>query len=1179
MGRRDGSKSKSLCATTTDESAHLTTTVLLNGIPLTAMIDSGAQENYISPRIVNREHIEWTYKKEPYSLSTVEGTTVAYEDGLVSRETAQLPMNISGRDEEITFDITDIAEHELILGIPWLRNSNPVIDWTTGQLFWRTAPPRQVIRKMERDIAKSLGLDRVTEQRHSKRKPSNRPQEKTKALMVFVKQVIQEEMQDAMKHIPEEYRQYASLFQEELDTGLPEHSQWDHEIPLKEGVQLRFSKIYPLNQEQQEALREYIRENLRKGYIRPSTSPVGYPILFVPKKNGKLRLCVDYRHLNDNTIKNRYPLPLIPELRDRLHGANWFTALDLKGAYNLIRIKEGEEWKTAFRTRYGLYEYLVMPFGLTNAPASFQTMINSVLKDYLDDFVIVYLDDILIFSKTIEEHKEHVHQVLRKLREAKLLVEPAKSEFHTQRVKYLGYIIEPGKIGMDPDKIKAIKEWPEPKNVTDVRAFQGYVNFYRQFIKGYGDIARPLTDMTRKDTPFNWDDKPREAFEELKSRVTSEPILMMPDPSKPFEAETDASDGALGGQLGQRDDEGRLHPVAFFSKKLSGPELNYPIHDKELMAIIEAFKEWKHYLSGTTHQVKVYTDHKNLTYFTTTKELNKRQTRWSEFLSEFNFQIVYRKGSENGRADALSRRSDHMTETPVASTQLLKTNTDGSLELAHKGICYLYKVQPDQEWESRMTDAYEHDDYIRQNPDTMVKNGKFYHYQGRIYVPEKLQNEEIKRIHEAKAHGHNGITKTVKRIQQNYNFPGILTKVKKVIHNCVTCARSKAPRHKPYGELQALPTPDRAWRSIALDFVVKLPTSTEPMTGTKFDSILVITDRLTKFGHFIPYKEATNSEELAYVFLRTIISIHGLPDEIVTDRGTTFTSKFWQSLMNQLGANHKLSTAYHPQTDGQTERLNQTLEQYLRCYVNYQQDNWVSLLPLAQFADNSAPTETTKISPFYANYGFQPEAYREPRTTTSISEKAQIKAQDLQKLHQLLQHELSFVQQRMTHYANQKRLKGPTFQRGDMVYLIRRNIKTTRPSDKLDFKKLGPFPIVKVISQTNYELSLPKGMRIHPIFHISLLEPAPADADIQDSIEVIPEQEEEYEVERILDTEWKDNEIKYLVRWKGYEPNDDTWEPVTNLRNCQHLVRKFHLRNPDRPKPDPKSKSPQHSRQ
>jgi hypothetical protein len=339
--------------------------------------------------------------------------------------------------------------------------------------------------------------DRVTEQSDFKTTPSNRVDKELRVMVLIREAYETSNDQDRMKHVPKEYLQYDSLFQVEIgDTGLPEHSRWDHEIPLREGTQPRLHKVYGLNPEQREALKDYIKENLRKGHIRASTSPAGYPILFVPKKNGKLRLCVDYRQLNDITIKNRYPLPLISDLRDRLHGAQWFTTLDLKGAYSLIRIKEGEEWKTAFRTHLGLFEYLIMPFGLTNAPASFQTMIDHVLQEYLDLFVVVYLDDILIFSRTLEEHKDHVHKVLQKLQDAKLLVEPEKSDFHKQQVKYLGYTIQPRSIGMDECKIEAILEWPQPKNIKDIRAFLGYVNFYRRFISGYGGIATPLTNLT-----------------------------------------------------------------------------------------------------------------------------------------------------------------------------------------------------------------------------------------------------------------------------------------------------------------------------------------------------------------------------------------------------------------------------------------------------------------------------------------------------------------------------------------------------------------------------------------------------------------------------------------------------------------------------------------------------------
>lgn len=332
------------------------------------MIDSGAQGNYISPNLVNKFQLPWNYKDEPYRLRTVEGKPVAYDQGVVARETAELPITIGGKRHELRLDITEISTQEIILGIPWLRASNPRVNWRTGQLQWDLPGGRSASEKPSADASRDT----------------------RKALRIYV--ITKEPTPISTEAIPKEYQRYDKLFSDELETGLPEHSRWDHEINLLPGTEPRFHKIYPLNETQTTALREYLDENLRKGYIRPSKSPAGYPILFVPKKNGKLRLCVDYRQLNDITIKDRYPLPLISELRDRLHKAQWFTTLDLKGAYNLIRIKQGDEWKTAFRTKLGHYEYLVMPFGLTNAPATFQTMINDVLREYLDKFVVVYLD-------------------------------------------------------------------------------------------------------------------------------------------------------------------------------------------------------------------------------------------------------------------------------------------------------------------------------------------------------------------------------------------------------------------------------------------------------------------------------------------------------------------------------------------------------------------------------------------------------------------------------------------------------------------------------------------------------------------------------------------------------------------------------------------------------------------
>ncbi|KAL0935757.1 reverse transcriptase domain protein [Colletotrichum truncatum] len=320
------------------------------------------------------------------------------------------------------------------------------------------------------------------------------------------------------------------------------------------------------------------------------------------------------------------------------------------------------------------------------------------------------------------------------------------------------------------------------------------------------------------------------------------------------------------------------------------------------------------------------------------------------------------------------------------------------------------------------------------------------------------------------------------------------------------------------------------------------------MTNVHYDSVLVIVDRLTKYSYFIPYMESSTAEDLAYKFLQVIVSQHGMPKEIVSDRDKLFTSKFWRSLISQLGSDHKMSTAFHPQTDGQTERINQIMETYLRCYVNYQQDNWVQLLPMAQFAYNSAVGESTKESPFYLNYGFNPTAYGQPRQgPTALKAVADINK--LKEIQRDLPRDLEFVRERMRKYADKTRVEGPTLKEGDSVYLLRRNIKTKRPSDKLDFKKLRPFEITKKVSNVNFKLALPDSIKCHPVFHISLLEPAPQGSRTSNVI-IVENNEPEYEVERIIDHLKEPEGYQYLVKWKGYGHEDNTWEPAKNLTNA-----------------------------
>ena len=390
--------------------------------------------------------------------------------------------------------------------------------------------------------------------------------------------------------LSEKYKEYRDVFEKKNADTLPQHRPYDCGIDLQEGTQPPFGPIYSLSQNELAALREYLDENLAKNFIQHSKSPTGAPILFVKKKDGSLRMCRDYRGLNKITIKNRYPLPLISGLFDQLSQAKIYTKIDLRGAYNLVRIKAGDEWKTAFRTRYRHFQYNVMPFGLTNAPAIFQHLMNNVFREFLDHFVVVYLNNILVFSKNEKDHENHVRLVLEKLRSAGLYAKLEKCVFHQLQVEFLGYIISGEGLSMDPKKIEAVIGWKRPSTVRDVQCFLGFANFYRIFIHNYSKIAAPLTRLTCKDK-LEWSTDAEQAFKNLKRAFTTAPILTHPDYQKPFVLESDASDFALGAVLSQSSEDGRLHPVAFHSRKFTAAEINYEIHNKELLAIVDSFQE------------------------------------------------------------------------------------------------------------------------------------------------------------------------------------------------------------------------------------------------------------------------------------------------------------------------------------------------------------------------------------------------------------------------------------------------------------------------------------------------------------------------------------------------------------------------------------------------------------
>jgi transposase InsO family protein len=429
-------------------------------------------------------------------------------------------------------------------------------------------------------------------------------------------------------------------------------------------------------------------------------------------------------------------------------------------------------------------------------------------------------------------------------------------------------------------------------------------------------------------------------------------------------------------------------------------------------------------------------------------------------------------------------------------------------------------------------------------------------------VPDSYAKEFIQKYHSAPENGHQGIRRTLWRIKQNYSIRKLPLLVKEVVTGCDTCIRNKSTHHVPYRQMGIIQVPERPWKTISWDFIVKLPPSKDLVTGVAYDAILVIMERLTKYMILVLYQESSTAEQLAYAFHRYVVADHGVPEEVISDRDKLFTSKFWAALAVYIGMKRKLTTAFHPQTNGGNERMNQVVEAYLRCYVNYEQNNWVPLLPMAQFSYNSSVTETTQISLFKANYGYEISAFNEPYRTSIDNETGRILANDLRSLHKELVEQLKFVAERNASYYNKKRSQEPTLKEGDKVYLDRRNIRTKRPSDKLDNKKLGPFKIKAVKGRLNYELSLPKNMSIFPVFHISLLEPAPPGAPPAPVTEIQPvNPNAEYEVEDILDYKLVRGKPRYLIKWKDYPQSENTWEPRAELKHLR-AFEEFHRRNP-----------------
>ena len=1181
---------------------------LVANTPAVISADSQASHNFISTDFVRRVGLHMT----PTSGEVRMGNSVV--ERVVG--VCSVKFRVGALHDQAAFYVLQMhSAHDLVLGETYLKSRKAVLDYANNSFCVRkgerlvtvTAGPsplsraeagvgdatqsstprllsamqvRRLLRKPAVAAGSYLVMLREKSGDGSAVDGSCEPSDEERLAEVDLTGPCQDEQLRAL------LLKYKHVWPGSLPPGLPPHRDItaEHTIPLVPGSTPPKQVIYRLSPAEKEEVVRQVKELLAKGYIQPSISPYGAPLLFVPKPNGTLRMCTDWRALNKQTIKDVFPLPRIDDLIDSLAGSTVYSSIDLAQGYYQFRISDEDVPKTAFKTHFGLFEWKVLSFGLTNAPATFQRAMNHVLAPYIGKFVCVYIDDICIYSKSPAEHLRHLELVLQALAKEKLYMQLPKCSFNKTEIKFLGHLISHNSVRPDPAKVRAVADWPVPQDLRQLRSFLGLCNYFRRFIPRYAETCLPLTALLKKDVPFDCSTPVCvAAMDKLKACLCSEPVLRLPDMSKPFTVICDASGFAVGAVLLQEE-----HPVAFESRKLTPAEVNYSVPDRELLAVIHALTVWRCYLHGPTFTLM--TDHKPLISLDTSA-LSGRQARWQEFLSRFHYTWVYKQGSQN-MADALSRhphygvmllsiltrsqaRAGQAAGADVAGPSSLSPEVAGSSSppdasppaaaaagaaaaaVDEAGPASLGRAEGPASapapWKERCIAAGKSDKFFScpANTKALTYQDGLWLLNGKVWVPAnaQLRKDLIVEHHCTPYSGHFGEKRTLENMKKLFHWPGMARDVRQYCMDCDSCQRNKSSTLKPVGKLQPLPIPTRKWESIGMDFITQLP-----CTDSGYDCILVVIDRLSKLTHLVPLTCTATAADVAELFVDCVVKHHGLPTSIVTDRDSKFTSMFWQTVLQIWGVKSAMSTAFHPQTDGQTERVNRVLEEYLRHFVSPRHTDWDKYLPCAEFALNDSYQASIGMTPFYMTYGQHPltpvrAAFGKAKAPAAVDFVQNIGAA-VKQAKDLLQ----VAQQRQKAYVDSKR-RCVEHKCGDLVLLSTEHIRLkSAGTQKLLPRFVGPFSVEQKIGSSAYRLKLPPELKVHPVFHVSLLKPYKGDGSVQPPAAPLyfnDENEAHYEVEEVLQCREKKrgNRVyrSYLIKWAGYGHEHNTWEPEKNL--------------------------------
>lgn len=1076
------------------------------------LVDSGASHNFIHPALLPslKSKIQ---TMDPLSVRVASGAILKTQGTLVTS------VQLQGYEFVGEFHVLLVPGCEVLLGAAWLKQLGDITwNFELMRMRFNLCGREYCLQGLVSPITKLVSCNVMTKIL----------QKESEVLLIQLQPMLM-----SAEGASEDFRlqallaQFSELF--EPPTQLPLARKHDHHIELLPNTPPVSVRPYRYPHFQKEEIERIVQELMEAGTIRPSVSPYSSPVLLVKKKDGTWRMCVDYRALNAATVKDKYPIPVVDELLDELHGSTCFSKLDLRSGYHQIRMQPEDVNKTAFRTHSGHYEFLVMPFGLTNAPSTFQSLMNDILRDYLRDFVLVFFDDILVYSPDLETHLVHLKKVFVKLQQHSLKIKGSKCSFGTDQVEYLGHVVNAEGVSVDPTKIECIKQWKQPTTLKGLRGFLGLAGYYRKFVKNFGVIAKLLTNMLKKDG-FKWSTEAEQAFLNLKAALISTPVLALPDFSKEFVLECDASGVGIGAVLFQQN-----HPIAFMSKTLAQRHLVLSVYDKEMLVVVSAVQHWRPYLVG--HHFVILTDHRTLEHFLSQRINTPDQQKWLLKLVGYDYRISYRSGKSNTVPDALSRQAELLVTTGVSSPVL----------------SFVQEVQ-----QACLSDS-EALKVVQLLESGKCSNKKFslvnqcLYYRNRVFVPnsENWREKVVRELHSGHEGGHSGYLRTYKRVSRSFCWPGMKKVIRKYVAECDVCQRNNYETVLPPGLLQPNKIPDGAWLDISMDFIEGLPKS-----GGK-SVILVVVDRFTKYAHFLPLTHPYSASTVAELFIQGVFKLHGMPKTIITDRDPLFLSAFWEAFFKAQGTELCKSTAYHPQSDGQTENLNRSLEQYLRCAVGERPTEWIKDLPWAEWWYNTNYHSAIQMSPFQAVYGYKPprvDLYL-PGSTAVHEVDCQLKDRDA--LLALLKHNLHKAQERMKLFYD-KRHSERTFEAGDWVYLKLQAHKQQsverRSVHKLSAKYYGPFEIAERVGSVAYRLKLPLSSKIHPVFHVSLLKKKIGSHVVINPHlpPVVDPRNPRWYPAKVLDTMLVKRRgaasAKWLIQWVGTSSEDATWEFAEDIK-------------------------------